>query len=187
MNDMHRGDSRERSPAATQAELEFVEEVALSFERQGLYRMAGRILAWLLICDPPEQSFSQLVEALQASKGSISTSIRFLVPGGLVERRSRPGDRRDYFRIRPDNWIELARRQSTHYDDIAAIAMRGLLLLGGASPERRQRLTAMHAFYVWLANEMPALWARWEREHGAQEDSDDQLRNPHREAGEALR
>ena len=51
----------------------FIEEVGLLFEQTGLPRMAGRILGWLLIANPPHQTTSHLTEALLASKASIST------------------------------------------------------------------------------------------------------------------
>jgi DNA-binding transcriptional regulator GbsR (MarR family) len=153
---------------ATAAELHYVEEVALGFERQGLFRMAGRVIGWLLICDPPEQTFGQLAEVLQASKGSISAAMKFLVPAGLVERISRPGDRRDYYRCRPGAWADLARDQSRLYDDFRKLAQRGLELLADAPADRRERLQGMHDLYAWLEREMPALWERW-RQHQKQE------------------
>jgi DNA-binding transcriptional regulator GbsR (MarR family) len=154
---------------ATAAELHYVEEVALGFERQGLFRMAGRVLGWLLICDPPEQTFNQLAEVLQASKGSISAAMKFLVPAGLVERISRPGERRDYYRCRPGAWAELARDQSRLYDEFRKLAQRGLELLADAPAARRERLQDMHDFYAWLEREMPALWERWRREQQEKE------------------
>ena len=54
-------------------EKQFAEEVGIVFEQTGLPRMAGRILGWLLIAEPPHQSTEQLINALMASKGSIST------------------------------------------------------------------------------------------------------------------
>jgi DNA-binding transcriptional regulator GbsR (MarR family) len=152
----------------TAAELHYVEEVALGYERQGLFRMAGRVLGWLLICDPPEQTFNEIAEVLQASKGSISAAMKFLVPSGLVERISRPGDRRNYYRCRPGAWAELARDQSRLYDDFRKLAQRGLELLADAPAAQRERLQDMHDFYAWLEREMPALWERW-REHQEQE------------------
>jgi DNA-binding MarR family transcriptional regulator len=158
-NESHREDG-----GATAAELQYVEEVALGFERQGLFRMAGRVLGWLLICDPPEQTFGQLAEVLQASKGSISAAMKFLVPAGLVERVSRPGERRDYYRCRPGAWADLARDQSRLYDEFRKLAQRGLELLADAPVSRRERLQGMHDLYAWLEREMPALWERWRRE-----------------------
>ena len=155
----------EETARATAAELHYVEEVALGFERQGLFRMAGRVIGWLLICDPPEQTFGQIAEVLQASKGSISAAMKFLVPSGIVERISRPGDRRDYYRCRAGAWTDMARDQSRQYADFRRLAERGLELLAEARADRRERLQGMHDLYAWLEQEMPAVWERWRREH----------------------
>ncbi|MCF6522341.1 GbsR/MarR family transcriptional regulator [Streptomyces sp. JJ36] len=151
---------------ATDEELAFVEEAALSLERQGLFRMAGRVLGWLLICDPPEQTAGDLVEVLQASKGSISAATRFLVPSGMVEKFSRPGERRDYYRIKEGVWPSLAKAQSEHYQSFVDITEQGLHVLRDAPESRKERLRTMHDFYAWLAKEMPLLWKRWEEERG---------------------
>lgn len=158
-------------PPVTEEELAFVEEAAIGLERQGLFRMAGRVLGWLLICDPPEQTAGDLVEVLRASKGSISAATRFLVPSGMVEKFSRPGERRDYYRIKEGVWPSLARNQAGHYQAFVDITEQGLSLLEGAPEERKERLRSMHDFYAWLAREMPLLWKRWEEEHGARGES----------------
>ncbi|HEX6509608.1 MAG TPA: MarR family transcriptional regulator [Chloroflexota bacterium] len=168
---MNRTEHSEFYTSPSDAELQFVEEVALNFERQGLFRMAGRVLGWLLICDPPEQSFNQLVEVLQASKGSISTAMRILVPGGIVEKVSRPGERRDYYRVEPGAWIELARNSTKYYAGFKNLAEEGLQLLDDAPPARRARLEDIHALYDWLSREMPEVWARWEQERQKREDT----------------
>ncbi|WP_460527165.1 hypothetical protein [Flindersiella endophytica] len=51
---------------------EYVEEIGLYFAGVRLPRMPGRILGWLLVCDPPHQSAEELAAALQVSSGSIS-------------------------------------------------------------------------------------------------------------------
>jgi len=153
--------------AATEEELAFVEEAAISLERQGLFRMAGRVLAWLLICDPTEQTAGDLVEVLQASKGSVSAATRFLVPSGMVEKISRPGERRDYYRIKEGVWPALAKSQAEHYQSFVDITEQGLRILQDAPERRKERLQTMHDFYAWLATEMPLLWERWEKEQGA--------------------
>lgn len=152
---------------ATEEELAFVEEVAISLERQGLFRMAGRVLGWLLICDPPEQTAGDLVEVLRASKGSVSAATRFLVPSGMVEKFSRPGERRDYYRIKEGVWPALAKNQAEHYQEFVDVTEQGLRVLEGSPAGRRERLQTMHDFYAWLAKEMPKLWERWEEERGA--------------------
>src|SRR5437762_2128546 len=72
---------------------QLVEEIGLWFERSGVPRMAGRVLGWLLLCDPAEQTMQQLADHLDASMGSISTMLRLLGQLGLIEKSSIPGER----------------------------------------------------------------------------------------------
>ena len=147
-------------------EQQFVEEVGIVFEQTGLPRMAGRILGWLLISDPPHQSTGELVEALMASKGSISGTTRLLIQIGLIERLSLPGVRHDYFRIRPDAWQHMIRRGLV--DEIKMVrqlAERGLELLADKTPLTQKWLEEMRDVYTFLELEFPALLERWEQEH----------------------
>ena len=59
--------------------------------------MSGRMLAWLLICDPAEQTAADLAHDLQASRGAISGAARALETAGFIRRGRRRGDRREYF------------------------------------------------------------------------------------------
>ena len=146
-------------------EQRFVEEVGIVFEQTGLPRMAGRILGWLLISDPPHQSPDQLVEALMASKGSICTMTRLLFHIGLIDRLSLPGVRHDYFRLRPDAWQHMIRRGLV--DEIRMVrqlAEHGLELLVDKTPLTRKWLEEMRDVYTFLEREFPVLLERWEEE-----------------------
>ena len=70
-------------------------------EADGLPRIAGRIFGYLLL-NPGECSLEDLSSALGVSRASVSNDARRLAQMGLLERRSRPGDRRDYYSISPD-------------------------------------------------------------------------------------
>jgi DNA-binding transcriptional regulator GbsR (MarR family) len=145
----------------------FVEDVALVFEEIGLTRMAGRILGWLLISNPPHQSADELAEALQASKGSISTMTRLLIQIDLIERVSFPGDRRDYFRMMPDVWAQLLRARLSQITDLHQLAEEGLELLEAEPPELRQRIQDMHDLYSYVETELPVLIERWEQKRAS--------------------
>ena len=142
---------------------QFIETVGLSFELVGLPRMAGRILGWLLISNPPYQSPSELAEVLQASKGSISTMTRLLTQLGLIERTSLPGQRRDYFRLRPNAWAELTKQRITQVKAFRELADQGLKLMDGHPPHLRQRLEEMHSVHAFLEQELPLMMERWEQ------------------------
>ncbi len=139
----------------------FIEEVALVFEDLGQPRMAGRILGWLLICNPPHQSADDLAEALQASKGSISAMTRLLIQLDMVERIGFPGERRDYFRIKPGLWSNLMRRRFEQISSLQRMAAHGLDLLADEPPEVRQRLQEINDMYAFFAEEFPLMFQRW--------------------------
>jgi len=147
-----------------QEERHFVEDFSLYFEDMGYPRMAGRILGWLLICTPPVQSAGELVEALQASKGSLSTMTRLLIQVGLIERAGLPGRRRDYFRIKPGAWPQLIRSQMQSMTGLHQMVERGLAMMAGRGPEVADRLQEAHDLYAFLERELPALLKRWESE-----------------------
>lgn len=146
-------------------EKHFIEDSSLFFEQWGLPRMAGRILGWLLICDPAHQSTSDLQQVLKASKGSISMMTRLLLQEDLVERVGVPGDRRDYFRLRGGAWTRLMSDRLAVVSAIHQLAERGFNLLDGRDAALRQRLEEIHDLYAFIERELPALFERWEEEH----------------------
>jgi len=148
----------------------FIEEMGLVFEQVGMPRMAGRILAWLLIANPPMQSSGALVEVLQASKGSISTITRMLIQIGLIERVALPGDRRDYFQIKPNAWSQMTQQRLTQIAAFREMAERGLGLVEGG-PEAQRRLREMRDIHAFWERELPRLHERWEEEQRAREHS----------------
>ena len=148
-------------------ERHFVEDVGLFLEEMGIPRMAGRILGWLMICNPPEQTAGQLAGVLQASKGSLSTMTRLLVQMSLVERVGVPGQRRDYFRVKSGAWPQLLRLQTQAMTGLHQVVERGLVLLADDSPAERERLQEAHDLYAFLERELPILFQQWERERVA--------------------
>ncbi|HWF74640.1 MAG TPA: hypothetical protein VG186_14915 [Solirubrobacteraceae bacterium] len=126
----------------------------------GVPRMTGRVLAWLLVCDPPEQTAAEIAEALDASKGSISGATGMLVRARLVDRLHIRGERADRFRVRPEAWDEQIADQGV--SGARALIAQGLEALAGASVSRRARLVELDAFYEWWEARMPALAEEWQ-------------------------
>lgn len=149
---------------AMMAEQMFVEQAGVVIEHLRLPRMAGRVLGWLLICDPPQQSLGELATALQASKASISTTIRLLMQIGLVERIVLPGKRRDYFRIRTETWSRATEERMGLITSMRELAEHGLALRTDAGMEATERLREMRDFYAFYERELPALVERWRQE-----------------------
>jgi DNA-binding transcriptional regulator GbsR (MarR family) len=135
----------------------FVEELGMLIELEaGAPRMVGRILGWLLVCDPPEQSAAELAESLQASKGSISTATRVLLRMGLIERVRHRGERFDRFRAQPEAWDEILWREE-QFSTPRRVVQIGLEALADEPPARRRALEEMDAIYAWWERRIPAL------------------------------
>lgn len=132
--------------------LDWVERTAAFFaEHYGLPPITGRILGWLMICDPAEQSAAEIAEAIGASRASLTTNMRLLTASELVRRRTRPGERTAYYRIEDDAWEKVVRRRIATLTSFRRITQDGMDLVGGADGARATRIRAAHEVYEWMA------------------------------------
>jgi DNA-binding MarR family transcriptional regulator len=92
----------------------------------GLAPTTARLLACLMICEPAEQSGSDLVAALGVSRASITSSLRLAQAAGFVVRRTRPGDRTVYYVICDDAWHSVLRRRIVAMGTFVEIAGEAL-------------------------------------------------------------
>lgn len=152
-------------PDLVEPERQFAEEMAVTFERFGFPRGAGRLLGWLLICEPARQSTSDIVAALGLSKASVSTAVRLLESYGLLTRAVVFGDRNDYYELRPDAF-ESAHSQLGTFQVFIALMDRGLAAIQDVDGPRAARLRETAAFYRFLEREWPAMVQRFQREYG---------------------
>ncbi|MBL8156898.1 MAG: MarR family transcriptional regulator [Anaerolineae bacterium] len=147
----------------TDKKQQFVEDCGLYFERVGLTRIAGKIIGWLLICEPPYQDQMDMVTALGASKSSISVALKDLTTLYLVERFTVPGDRRTFYRTSKDMWSRSFRARMHQLTELKELGERGLAALDGESPQRRRRLEFMRDMNAFMATEFPKLLDAWDR------------------------
>jgi DNA-binding transcriptional regulator GbsR (MarR family) len=150
--------SKDISPKQQQ----FVEECGLYFEQVGLTRVAGRIIGWLLICEPSYQLQSELVETLSASKSSISVALKDLTTLYLVERFTLPGDRRTFYRTTKDMWSRSFRARMHQVTELKELSERGLEALKDETPQRRHRLEFMRDMNAFMETEFPKLLDAWD-------------------------
>lgn len=128
---------------------DFIEKMGLHAQADGIPRIAGKVLAALVIYDEPF-SFSQLSELLEVSRGSISTNTRLLVNLGIIERTTKRGERQDYFKLKENPYVSLMQgvqnRTANTANTIKETKQRLPTNLLGA----QQRLTDMQEFYIKL-------------------------------------
>lgn len=137
----------------------WMEKMAASLVPEGIPLIGGRILAYLLVCDPEERTAAELSEELEASTGSVSTNLKLLVNTGLVVRTTRRGRQAAQYRADAPAWANLIRRRLDALAGLRALSASGLRLLSG-DPHRALRLRTVDEFQGWLAGEIPELWDR---------------------------
>jgi DNA-binding transcriptional regulator GbsR (MarR family) len=137
-------------------EAAFVDSMGQLMSSFGLGPMAGRVWAWLLICEPPEQTAAELAESLKASRGAISGAAAFLAAARLIRRMRRRGDRREYFSIPAGSFDNLLRSGAVYYERLAEITSSGLATMAERDPKARVRLEEVHDATVFIASAFPA-------------------------------
>lgn len=130
--------------------LEWVEQVAMYLARDGVPPIAGRVLGWLMVCDPPEQSAGQISAAIGASRASLTSNLRVLSSMGFLTSRTRPGERTVYYRMAEGAWAVVVRRQIAGITSFLDITRKGLDLVG-PDEGRAGRVREAHATFEWMA------------------------------------
>lgn len=135
---------------------EFVERLGLVAQADGMPRIAGRILGLFVIYGGPFSS-AELVERLKVSRGSISTNSRFLEHLGVIERVARPGDRQDYFQMRPEPYIELLKGSQSRLCKARAVVTDAQRKLPENWADAQTRLDELATFYTKLIQGFEAI------------------------------
>jgi DNA-binding MarR family transcriptional regulator len=141
----------------TIAQSDYVEKVGRWWEAATGSRAAGRILGWIMICEPPHQSAADLIETLDLSSGSVSNQVRVLETVGLLERVTFGGDRASYYQLRPHAWVEVMLEKQSGTEELLALAHAAESVLPTDRPERVTELARVAEFWN---EEWPALIAR---------------------------
>jgi hypothetical protein len=161
----------------TDGEITFADHAGRFYARRyGMAPMVGRLLGYLGVCEPRDQSTSELADALLASRSAIAGAINTLESLGLIRRARAAGERMD--RV----YIDLSSPRAmgfdiTEYEEQGELAREGLRLLGDAPPERRAVLLEWAAFADFLVERLPLLEQEWKEQREALRAAD-QLPDP---------
>jgi DNA-binding transcriptional regulator GbsR (MarR family) len=141
-------------------QLEYAARVARVWVRRfRVSPIAGRVVGYLLVCDPAWQSIDELAAALRASRSAVAGAVKDLESLGALQRGRAAGDRMDRVRV----IIDQARGfDPAPYREAAAFAREGLTLLIDQSAERRKPLEEMASMGDFLAERLPQLLAEWQ-------------------------
>jgi DNA-binding transcriptional regulator GbsR (MarR family) len=145
----------------TDAEITFADHAGRFYARRyGMPPIMGRLIGYLAVCEPREQSIAELADALLASRSAIAGGLKALEPFGFIDRSRRAGERMDRVRIDMSSPQAMGFDVSEHRE-MGELAREGLAAIADASPERRAVLMELSAFADFLVARMPELEQEW--------------------------
>jgi len=123
----------------------FVEDMAAFLLVNSTPRAVQRVLGWMVVCEPPEQTASDIQESLELSAGSVSAAARSLCDVGMLERSTRPGDRRIYYRLREHAWEKALAARFRDLKEVRRVTERAIDAVGGDADERLSQMRDTYA------------------------------------------
>lgn len=145
----------------TDAEITFADHMGRFYARRYAFPpMVGRLLGYLAVCDPPQQSIGELAEALLASRSAITGAVKVLETMRAIRRLRAAGERMDRVQI------DFSSPQSmgldiTEYEELSALTQEGLQVVRDAPVERQAVLLEMSAFAEFVLERVPAMQQEW--------------------------
>jgi DNA-binding transcriptional regulator GbsR (MarR family) len=148
-------------------EITFADHAGRFFARRyGMAPMVGRLLGYLAVCDPHEQSITELAEALLASRSAIAGAVNTLENLRMIQRSRAAGERMDRVRI-DRSYTQTTAFDPAEYREQSELAREGLRLLENAPPERGAILLEWAAFADFLVERLPVLEQDWKERRAA--------------------
>jgi DNA-binding MarR family transcriptional regulator len=143
------------------SEITFADHVGRFYARRyGMAPMVGRLIGYLGVCDPREQSITELADALLASRSAIAGAVNAVEHLGLIQRSRAAGERMDRVRIDMSSTQAMGFDVS-EYQELAELAREGLRVLADTPPERRAVLMELAAYADFLVGRIPVLEHEW--------------------------
>jgi DNA-binding MarR family transcriptional regulator len=149
------------------AEITIADHVGRFYARRyGMAPMVGRLLGYLAVCEPRQQTISELADALLASRSAIAGAVNTLEILGLIRRSRAAGERMDRVYIDMSSSHAMGFDVS-EYQEQKELAEEGLRLLADAPAERRALLLEWVAFADFLVERLPVLEQEWKQRREA--------------------
>jgi DNA-binding transcriptional regulator GbsR (MarR family) len=120
-------------------------------------RASMRVLGFMVVCRPAAQSAQQIMGELGLSAGSVSSAVNALHGDGLLERVTRPGDRRGYYLLSAQGWESVLEARFRGVGDVRRAADKALRASRG---EADYRLCALREIYARVEAAMVDLLAQ---------------------------
>jgi DNA-binding MarR family transcriptional regulator len=151
----------------TDAELTFADHMGRFYaSRFAFPPMVGRLIGYLAVCNPPEQSIGELADALLASRSAITNAVSSLETLRLIRRTRSAGERMDRVHLDPTSQQAMG-MDITEYEEMKELVLEGLEVVGDAPMERRALLVEWAEFADFILEQVKRMQQEWPRRRAA--------------------
>ena len=146
----------------TQEQRDLVERIGVLYDQSGMRPAAGRIEGLLIVAGEGELTFDEIRETLGLSKSAISTSLQMLQDIGTVTYRTRPGDRKRYFRKKVDDWEARFVERGMRFLEIRYLFAEALASRASIDPDSDAAVERMVGFLDLVSDSVRRAHEEWE-------------------------
>jgi DNA-binding transcriptional regulator GbsR (MarR family) len=145
----------------TDSEITFADHMGRFYARRFAFPpMVGRLIGYLAVCDPPEQSIGELAEALLASRSAITNAVKSLETMRLIRRTRVAGERMDRVGLDPTSPQAMG-LDTTEYEEMRELVREGLEVVRDAPAERRALLLEWSEFADFVIEQVERMQQEW--------------------------
>lgn len=140
-----------------------IEKFGVVLERSGLAPAQARVSGLLIISDEVEMTFDEIMDALQLSKSATSNAINSLLMMDKIAYKTRPGERKRYFRSKIGTMEGDLERKFNQVLDIQVLLQEILDQRTTETVEFNMKLAKVVEFLKFMQAEMPAVYEKWKK------------------------
>jgi DNA-binding IclR family transcriptional regulator len=142
------------------------EQAAAMLTTAGMARMPARVMMALVGSPDEGYTAAELADRLGVSPAAVSGAVRYLISMRLIQRLSRPGDRRDRYDLTDDAWSGMITSNAPLYAALAG-HMDRIADENTDAPISVARAREVAEFLRFLTERMPRLVDEWRAEQAS--------------------
>jgi DNA-binding transcriptional regulator GbsR (MarR family) len=138
-----------------------IEKFGVYFKKAGHQPLMGRLMAYLMLAEPPQKSFEEISEFLLASKSAVSNVLKLLITFGYVDYVSFAGDRKRYFKLNHECWDTYFESQRKEVEEFMNLTTEVLSLRSDKYPEINKGIRELYLLMETFEEEMSSMIEKW--------------------------
>jgi DNA-binding transcriptional regulator GbsR (MarR family) len=142
---------------------ECIEKFGVYYKKTGHQPMVGRLMAYLMLAEPPQKTFEEIVEFLVSSKSAVSNTLNMLMYMGIVDYVKITGDRKRYFRLNQNAWNTMFEAQIQEFSNLRGLVQEILNLRSEQFPELNKEISDFNSLLELYEKEFPDILNQWKQ------------------------